>query len=240
MRHGGPASRSRLLASAGAGFTLIEMLVVVGIIGILMAMLMPAISRAKGKANQIKCVNNLRQLALSLSMYADDFSGEYPPRRTPPNTWPGKLQPYFKDWQIIACPTDRRPVVVLVLVREPKRSYLINGFNDFFMKKLSKLDYLKHRNWSWPHGMKESDIPNPSQTIVFGEKRSGSFHVHMDVDQGLRGNDFEEIEQNRHGRGSNYAFADGSVRLLGKNEALYPENLWCVTDEYRYPPAPPK
>lgn len=233
-------SRYRSGARRG-GFTLIEMLVVIGIIGILASLLMPALSRAKAKANQIKCVNHLRQLALSLTMYADDYNGEYPPRRSPPYAWPNKLQPYFKEWQIITCPNDRSSLARMLLARnEPKRSFLINGFNDYFFKNLPERDYRKHRNWNWPHGMKEASIPNPSQTIVFGEKRSWSFHVHMDIDQGRRGNDFEEIEHNRHGHGSNYAFADASVRLVGKNQALYPENLWCVTDEYRYPPAPPK
>ena len=55
-----------------------------------------------------------------------------------------------------------------------------------------------------------------------------------------RGNDFEEIDHARHARGSNFVFGDASVRLLTKNQALYPENLWAVTDEFRHPPGPPK
>jgi prepilin-type processing-associated H-X9-DG protein len=88
--------------------------------------------------------------------------------------------------------------------------------------------------------MKETDIPRPSDTIVFGEKRKGSFHVHMDVDQGQRGNDFEQIDHNRHGRGSNFTFADNSVRLLAVNAELYPENLWAVVDKYRAAPGKPQ
>jgi prepilin-type processing-associated H-X9-DG protein len=62
----------------------------------------------------------------------------------------------------------------------------------------------------------------------------------MDTDQGNRGNDFEEIEHKRHGTGSNFAFVDGSVRLVKKYQELYPENLWAVVNEFRYPPGPPQ
>ena len=216
------------------------MLVVVAIIGILMSLLLPSLAKAKAKANQIKCLSNGRQLGMAATMYASDYNGEYPARRQPTNAWPHKLKSYFIDWKILVCPSDRFGIVGLMWNEaNPKNSFLINGFNDFFMKALSERDYRLHSQWKWPHGMRETDVPQPSETIMFGEKRTGSYHAHMDLDQGIKGNDYEEIDHARHGRGSNFAFCDGSIRLLDKNRELSPENLWAITEEFRRPPPAP-
>jgi prepilin-type N-terminal cleavage/methylation domain-containing protein len=99
------------------GFTLLELLLVIGVIAILAALVLPALGRAKARAQQPVCMNNLRQIGLAIRMYAEDSSDAFPPATNGP---PGSFNAYtllMKSYvgfpgtnperaKLFACPAD--------------------------------------------------------------------------------------------------------------------------------------
>jgi prepilin-type N-terminal cleavage/methylation domain-containing protein/prepilin-type processing-associated H-X9-DG protein len=84
---------SRAASPAFSGFTLIELLVVIAIIAILAAMLLPALAKAKIRAQGISCLNNMKQMDLACMLYAGEFSENYPPDNDGPNAGQSAADP---------------------------------------------------------------------------------------------------------------------------------------------------
>ena len=207
-------------------FTLIELLVVIAIIAILAGMLLPALSGAKSKSQQIKCINNARQLGIGLEQYKIDYSDSIPPRSLT-NQWPMALKPYFESQNILMCPIDKfTNNLVETNINKANRSFIINGFNDYYFDTFDgDWDILEEP-------VKASSIPLVSETVIFGEKASKSKHFYMDIFEG-KGNDVTELDFKKHNGGSTYIFIDSHASYLKFPKAFQPENKWAIISTYR-------
>lgn len=188
-------------------FSLVELLVVIGIIAVLIGMLLPALSQVREQSKWVGCQSNLRQVGIHLEIYAQNWKGAiYPPglgaNKPTDQRWPVHVfKPPVWDPPVMTCPADFEP--------KERHSYLLNDHLFLHGIKFSSKGF---------GGLTTSDV------IVMGEKRSDWEDYYMNKgDYGTR------VEPYRHGlkRGSNYLFLDLHVgTLLNRRHVLQGTDPW--------------
>ncbi len=216
-----------------SAFTLVELLVVVGLIAVLIGLLLPALSKARQAALRTQCLSNMRSLALAQTMYAAEnhnYLVEASSGAASQGSWVTQLQPYSAQPLVRRCPADQSPYFdsPLVLAGTPilrTCSYAINNY-------VSPTHFPTGMN---PY-IKITQVPHSSRVIQFAElveagNNAVGDHIHVDgfwaVSLTTRLNKIKaEMSVGRHDGKSNswdavlnYAFLDGHAEALRLRDA---------------------
>ncbi len=198
-----------------AGFTLIELVVVISIILILAAMLLPVFERAVKSAEAISCLANVRNLALASQLYTSDYDGRLPPAlldlpdSTKQNCWDVLLLPYVGSRQIYLCCADENSTPGPAYTNSVTHSYGIN------------LDVAMVGGYPGA-SLRSTQIPRPCEAILF-------FDLAQPYSYGWRASwgNMSQYVAARHNQASNFAFCAGNAKRIKPSETLSSSvNFW--------------